>query len=151
MVLIMQGEMIMSARIAIENIAITRAEGPSELCGRTEIVVSFEEADAILRKWAPSVYGNGSDKCDFRIAFEDGFVWSGTYPLGREVGQVDLEGHVRDFFGMLVLDDPARTNFRKWVDPDGIKAAAIREMMAAYDLPSPLTEDTTPAAGPVAR
>jgi len=126
-------------RIPVERIEITRAEGLVALCGKTETAASFEEANRILVRWSSTVYGRGTEGCDFRIVFADGKEYNGTYGLARNPeGPTDLGAHVRDMLGLVLSDDPERANFRKFIDKDGSKRAAALEFVKAYDVPSPI-------------
>lgn len=125
-------------RIPVERIEIVRAEGPHEECDKTVSVASFDEADALLRSWAPSVYGNGADKCDFTIVFADGQTYDGTYGLYKDPTKADLAGHVRNSLAMILGDDPKTEWFRRKYDADGARKAAALDSVTRYALPSPV-------------
>jgi len=126
-------------RIPVERIEITRAEGPIELCGKTETAASFEEANRILVRWSITVHGRGTEDCDFKIVFADGNEYKGTYHLARNPERpTDLGRHVSYMLGLVLSDDPERANFRKFIDKDGSKRAAALEFVKTYDVPSPI-------------
>jgi hypothetical protein len=66
------------------KITLTRAEGPTAECG-TKSASSFEEADAILSRWALTApKGGGYDKCDIDVLWEDGLMWSYRFDLTND-------------------------------------------------------------------
>lgn len=65
-------------KIKAVKFEITRAEGPTHLCGKKTPVSSWKEADAIFSEVARTAPTTGGyDKCDFRITFEDGETYEG--------------------------------------------------------------------------
>jgi hypothetical protein len=85
------------------KITITRAEGPSHLCGKPYEASSFEEAQRIL--WNMSTTGPriGYDKCDFKI--EDaaiGLEYDGRYDLVHfSIEPPDLKSHCTGFLRFM--------------------------------------------------
>jgi len=65
------------------KITITRAEGPINVCGKAHECVTFEAADALLRRWSNTAPEGGCyDKCDFTIVDETvNFNYAGRYDL----------------------------------------------------------------------
>lgn len=94
--------MIVKTKIGVKEITITRAEGLSRLCGITRKYDSWEAA----RKGMPlfnGTYpepGQGYDKHDFRVIFEDGETYTGRLDV-KQLAAVDndqdVKQHVRDF------------------------------------------------------
>ncbi|MGA7826327.1 MAG: hypothetical protein WCA04_01600 [Geobacteraceae bacterium] len=68
-------------KVGVRGILITRRDGAAR--GPYDVVLgTWEETDAILKLWAKSAAGNGCfETCDFRVVFEDGNNYSGTYYL----------------------------------------------------------------------
>lgn len=61
----------------IKTISITRAEGPTPLCGITKTFTSFKDASAWLRSESNTFPKRGYDKHDFTVVFEDGRTYGG--------------------------------------------------------------------------
>ena len=87
-------------RIAVKEIELDRAEGPTHLCGKV-IVSDFASANLRLATWALTApkSGKGYNKIDFKVTWEDGETYEGRYDLNQEVeddekGQ-DLARHIR--------------------------------------------------------
>lgn len=89
--------MSVSAKIKIDNIRLTRAEGPSDECGKPVAYAAVTAANAQLSQWSESAPKTGScDKCDFAIEFDDGAIYEGTYDLKHHSIQMpDVIEHVR--------------------------------------------------------
>jgi hypothetical protein len=68
-------------RIKVKAVVITRMGGP--IASYYDVVLgTWEESDAIMKLWAKAAPNNGCyDTCNFRIIFEDGNSYSGTYRL----------------------------------------------------------------------
>jgi hypothetical protein len=71
-------------KVGVKGILITRRDGAAR--GPYDVVLgTWEETDAILKLWAKSAAGNGCfETCDFRVVFEDGNSYSGTYYLKQQ-------------------------------------------------------------------
>ncbi len=84
-------------RIGVKGILITRKDGSAK--SPYDVVLrTWEEADAILKLWAKTSSGNGCfETCDFRIVFEDGNSYSGTYYLKQQDAFLRnlLSNHIR--------------------------------------------------------
>jgi hypothetical protein len=69
------------AKVKVKAIVITRQGGPIETYYDV-VLGNWAESDAILKLWARTAPNNGCyDTCNFRIFFEDGNSFSGTYRL----------------------------------------------------------------------
>lgn len=83
----------------VKSITLDRVEGRiSDLDVRT--VKTFEAASKVLRDWAQTApaAGEGYDKTDFSIEWEDGETYSGRIDLNSDDPESwDLAGHVRRF------------------------------------------------------
>ncbi len=69
--------------ILVREINLAPQEGPIELLGKVKTCKSFAEADRILAAWSrlvPHTARHGY-RTSFRILFEDGEEYSGTYGL----------------------------------------------------------------------
>jgi hypothetical protein len=75
-----QGRSVMT-KVRVKAIIITRQGGPIE--SYYEVMVgTWAESDAILKLWARTAPNTGYyDTCNFRIVFQDGNSYSGTYRL----------------------------------------------------------------------
>ena len=69
------------AKVKVKAIVITREGGPIE--GYYDVVLgNWAESDAILKLWARTAPNTGYyDTCNFKILFQDGNSYSGTYRL----------------------------------------------------------------------
>jgi hypothetical protein len=70
----------------LKAISLTRAEGPTAVCGPAPTVTTWQAAEDILRKWSDTAPEKGGyDKCDFTLVFgqADGedFEYKGRYDL----------------------------------------------------------------------
>lgn len=82
---------------------LNRAEGPITECGEVN-VQSWAMANAQLSKWAETAPepGNGYDKTDFTVTWEDGEEYSGRYDLKRhDTTYADLGAHIADYLRFL--------------------------------------------------
>ncbi len=72
------------AKVKVKAIVITRQGGPIE--SYYDVVLgNWAETDAILKLWAKTAPNTGYyDTCHFRIFFEDGNTYSGTYRLRQQ-------------------------------------------------------------------
>lgn len=78
-------------------ITITRVEGPTEQCGKAFNLLTFTQANALLRCWALSAPTSGYDKCDFKIANEEtgDVFYSGRYDLKHwTIETANLQQHI---------------------------------------------------------
>jgi hypothetical protein len=68
-------------KIPVKGILITRHDGSPR--GPYEVFLgTWEEADVILKFWAKTASASGySENCSFKVIFEDGNSYSGTYFL----------------------------------------------------------------------
>lgn len=84
-------------KIGVKGILITRKDGSTK--SPYDVVLrTWEETDAILKLWAKTGSGNGSfETCDFRVVFEDGNSYSGTYYLKQQDAFLAnlLSNHIR--------------------------------------------------------
>jgi hypothetical protein len=69
------------AKVKVKTIVITRLDGPIE--NSYDVVLGkWVETDLILKYWAKTAPSGGYyDSCHFRVLFEDGNTYSGTYRL----------------------------------------------------------------------
>src|SRR5574341_1261558 len=69
------------AKVKVKAIVITRMGGPIETYYDV-VLGTWAETDVILKLWARTAPNNGCyDTCNFRVFFEDGNSYSGTYRL----------------------------------------------------------------------
>src|SRR5450830_144888 len=80
-------------------ITITRADGPTHLCGKPHTCNSFDEANQLLRSWSNTV-SSGYDKCDFTVfddtyGYNDPIDYRGRYDLRSWKDEVpNLKDHI---------------------------------------------------------
>jgi hypothetical protein len=107
------------AKVKVKAIVITRQGGPIE-CYYDVVLGNWAESDAILKLWARTAPNTGYyDTCNFRIFFEDGNTYSGTYRLRQP-----------DMF----LKDLLPHHICKVCEDTGIGWNAY-EFLAKYDIP----------------
>ncbi|HET6421218.1 MAG TPA: hypothetical protein VFG19_13745 [Geobacteraceae bacterium] len=71
----------MIRKIRVKAIVITRQGGPIQSFYDV-MLGNWAEADAILKLWAKTAPNTGYyDNCEFRVIFEDGYLYSGSYHL----------------------------------------------------------------------
>jgi hypothetical protein len=71
----------MNTKIRVKAIVINRQGGPIETFYDV-VLGNWAESDAILKLWAKTAPNTGYyDNCVFRVFFEDGNVYSGSYHL----------------------------------------------------------------------
>lgn len=131
----------MSHKIQVKNIVVTRAEGPSALCGVPTTAKSFEEVNAILFDWSDSVAARGGyDKCDFVVTFEDGKTYSGTYDLFHHSVKefYSLKTHILDNCRFSAnLHRPAHFSENDWLVSQKMNAPNAQEyttFLETYDI-----------------
>jgi hypothetical protein len=129
-----------------KTITITRAEGLIEECDKPETATTWEEANAILRRWSDTAPKTGGyDKCDFVIVFDDGQDYKGRYDLQHwECGRPDLAAHVRAFVNYLAGTPPAwllkpgkenyLKHYREKVAADTDAVAEAKRWLDTYDV-----------------
>lgn len=94
-------------------IRLVRAEGPTEECTTEDFRGDnvWRRADSQLLNWSESApdKGQGYDKVDFYIVFDDGETYAGTYLLNNwRQGTPSLGQHLRQHLaGMTRLKDKA--------------------------------------------
>jgi hypothetical protein len=71
-------------KVSVKGILIRRQDGSPR--GPYEVFLgTWEEADVILKFWAKtSVVTGYSETCSFKVVFEDGNSYSGTYVLKQQ-------------------------------------------------------------------
>jgi hypothetical protein len=69
--------------LEVKEVVITRAEGPSDLCGIKHTFASLSEAESLIRMWAYQmpVEQGGYDKVDFKVGFNDGDCYGGRIDM----------------------------------------------------------------------
>lgn len=84
-------------KIGVKGILITRRDG--SVRGPYDVVLgTWSETDAILKLWACESSGNGFfETCDFRVLFDDGNSYTGTYYLKQQDAFLKnlLSNHIR--------------------------------------------------------
>jgi hypothetical protein len=94
---------IIADLIKIKSIWLNRAEGPHIECYDLT-VANMKQANDVLTKWSKTAPIDGSiDKVDFRISWENGNIYEGTYGLqSNKVVQPNLAKHVIDFIAFHI-------------------------------------------------
>ncbi|NMC74975.1 MAG: hypothetical protein GYA56_11575 [Geobacteraceae bacterium] len=86
-----------TGKVEVRGILITRKDG-SVRSPYDVVLATWEETDAVLKLWAKSSStGAGFETCDFRVVFEDGFSYSGTFVLKQQDAFAKnlLSSHIR--------------------------------------------------------
>jgi hypothetical protein len=86
--------LVKTEKVKVASITITRAEGLSKLCGKPQVYLSWEDARIGMLRMN-STYpkaGQGYDKHDLRVVFENGETYSGR----MDVKQIDVENNDQD-------------------------------------------------------
>lgn len=95
---------------------IKRAEGKSAECFTIECR-TWKAADQMLKLWARTAPepGQGYDKCDFTVTWEDGETYTGRYDLKRHDQDFPelLAYHIRSF-----IEFYAGTHKPEWMKPE---------------------------------
>ena len=88
--------MEIKTKVAVKEIVLDRAEGPSDLCFKVT-VKTWHDAMWTLMKWSKTApdEGHGYDKVDFIVTWEDGEVYEGRYDMNKE-GEDGHKGHDLD-------------------------------------------------------
>lgn len=86
-------------KIQPAEIIIQRVEGTTAETRKAHRLASWHEANALLHRMSASAPKNGTyDKCDFKIVFADGTIYTGRYDLHHySIESPRLDKHVRDF------------------------------------------------------
>lgn len=89
-------------KIGVNNITITRAEGPSRLCGKTNTrtFTNYSDADRFLKSASDTPRrGGGYDKFDFKVTFTDGNTYEGRADVNEDLQSQDdiLAKQMREF------------------------------------------------------
>jgi hypothetical protein len=104
--------------IKATKIEMTRAEGRREMDFSTYTFGTWEVANDRIADIAKTVEGH-SDKVDFAIHFEDGFIYNGTIcvtPADAD-GYVTLTDHIRDFLSFeMGVRKPAHLTEAQYAD-----------------------------------
>lgn len=89
--------------VAIVEVKVQRAEGPSSDCGIMHVYPSLSEANAKLKQWSLTAPKNGGyDKCDFFVKWADGVEYSGCYDLKHfSVDTPNIGAQMEGFFEFL--------------------------------------------------
>lgn len=90
----------MPRKMHVKSIKITRAEGPSALCGISELAQTWEGAEEVLTRWSETVQARiGYDKCDFVVTFDDDDTYTGTFDLYHTsvAKNLSLKKHIGDY------------------------------------------------------
>ena len=90
-----------TGKVGVKSIWLKRAEGHTPL-PQPVTVSSYAEATKVLQDWARTApeAGQGYDKTDFKVTFEDGETYDGTLDLkGIDVpnNDTDVAKHIFDF------------------------------------------------------
>ena len=82
------------------RIEITRLEGPSQLCDRTNVFSNYAEARSFLNGCSHTFPKQGYDKHSFKVIFDNGDTHEGRLDCKHfscENNDLDLEDHVKKF------------------------------------------------------
>lgn len=85
--------------IKVKSIYLERVEGPTKDLGK-RTVTNFSEANEVIKKWARTApeEGDGYDKVDFAVTWEDGDVYKGRYDMTqKDTHSANLGEHIKGF------------------------------------------------------
>lgn len=128
-------------KIGVRFIVITRAEGPTKLCGISQTYGSFEDARKGLFR-DNSTYpgpGQGYDKHDFVVYFEDGETYSGRLDVKKaecEDNDQDVRKHVRDFMLFYTgTKNPEWMSDKQYAQAlSGVNCEEYKQFLEKYDV-----------------
>jgi hypothetical protein len=87
--------------IPVRKITITRAEGPTVLCGKLKEFTSFLDANTWLLSQDETFPKHGGyDKHDFKVEFEDGEIYEGRLDCKHHScknNDLDIKEHIASF------------------------------------------------------
>jgi hypothetical protein len=138
-------------KIKAKEVWLRRAEGKIDECRAISVIGDnlWQRADEILQSWGKTApnKGEGYDKCDFKVTFDDGEEYEGRFDLqagGKDTGGCGLSGHIvgflRIFCGEIVpkwvYESPS--NKAGWehalaLREKGGEAEMARQYLAKYD------------------
>lgn len=91
-------------KIQAKEIWLRRAEGRIDGCRAISVVGDnlWQRANEILQRWGTTApeKGEGYDKCDFKVTFDDGEEYEGRFDLqssGRDTDGCNLSEHIVGF------------------------------------------------------
>lgn len=112
-----------------KTISITRAEGPTKLCGREQRATDYSSANTILfyNSYSAPEHG-GYDKHDFLVTFQDGAEYRGRYDLVHYRRQwPSLQDHIRNHLKFLLSE--------KWIKVHGdTYSKEVETFLNTYDV-----------------
>lgn len=116
------GKRMVTNKIRVKKITLTRAEGPAEECHIEKVALNYADANAVLYEWSDSVdKETGCDKCDFVVTFQDESIYQGVYDLKHwskyqsEGEQIDLNERIRNHCLFTAgIEKPAYMTEEKW-------------------------------------
>ena len=120
-------------KIQPTRITITLATGPMTFCGTTKIAENYSQATDHVNEFRREFLTDADEKIDFEITFDDGNKSRGTFKCNRHDYIFFTE---KAFSGihMLLSDDPADEEFRKFVDKNGDRKKQAQEFSDKYDI-----------------
>jgi hypothetical protein len=94
--------MTTATKTKVATITISRVEGPTVLCGRTQHT-KWRDAEVRITNIRSSVKHDGYDKCDFTLVFDDGTEYKGRYDATslKRASEGGLSQHVRQHLEFL--------------------------------------------------
>lgn len=119
-------------------ITITRAEGPSHLCGKTRTFAGLDcwtKANAFMRANMSTFPESGYDKHDFMVVFSDGETYEGRLDAKGNGDDCDVQAHVREqvqfMAGVRKPSHMRDAQYQAYIAEDKAEAVAF---LAKYDL-----------------
>lgn len=133
--------------IQAAKITITRAEGPTALCGISQTFEGpdcWAEANRYLHRMSISFPKEGGyDKHDFRVEFADGETWDGRLDCKHfscEGSDLDVAKHVagfaRFYAGLACPSHMTEEKYRKVLSHYEDVGAMMREFLDTYEVPA---------------
>lgn len=128
-------------KIGVKEIYLYRAEGPALSDGtRKRTVKTYKEARSVLRDWSSTApkAGEGYDKVDFKVTFEDGETYEGRLDIKHYTApnnDLDVAQHIKDTVKYYSGERPAWRKEKDYEDSmRGIDKQKFKDFLAKYDL-----------------
>lgn len=138
-----------TARVPAVSITITRAEGPTDLCGRPQTFVTDEAGDcwSAARAWLhgqiDSFNDASSHEHDFEVVFADGEVYRGKLECKARpgvAGDLDVAAHMlgalRFYVGEQRPERYTEQQYLAFINRNPEVPQRARAFLATYEIPA---------------
>lgn len=128
-------------KIGVSKIVITRAEGPSNLCGKPQVYCDWSMAEAGFRSSNVTLPGPemGYDKHDFIVYFQDGETYEGRLDVKQRCcpdNDQNVKEHVNSFMSFYAgIGKPGWMSLENYERAlIGVKKEEYLEFLRKYDV-----------------